>query len=202
MLARCPARVITADMEPWKRRIWATAGAVLVIVTLAVAGAWYVATATSGATATVDVVNPVVIGCGIVALLGAYMGVAALADWPLPGRTKEIHNRAELERLERIKSERVVRRNEQLLRLIADAEQLERDYLESNLEPPDDSWLARWSDEARAFIAGVDVKLLPAFDHQRPPAECQFDDRSFQRAQIIGLLRVRTAFLSRLKSGR
>jgi hypothetical protein len=188
-------------MEPWKRRIWATAGAVLVIVTLAVAGAWYVATATSGTTATVDVVNPVVIGCGIVALLGAYMAVAALADWPLPGRTREIQNRAELERLERIKSERFVRRNEQLLRLIGDAEQLERNYLASSLEPPDESLLARWSDEARAFIAGIDVKLLPAFDHQRPPADCQIEDRSPQLAEVVGLLRVRTAFLSRLKSG-
>ena len=189
-------------MEPWKRRIWATAGAVLVIVTLAVAGAWYIATATSGATATVDVVNPVAIGCGLVALLGAYMGVAALCDWPLPGRTKEMHNRAELERLERIKSDRMVRRNEQLLRLIADAEQLERDYLASSREPPDESLLARWSDEARAFIASLDVKLVPAFDQQRPSAECPFEDRSFQLAQIIGLLRVRRAFLSRLKSAR
>ncbi len=149
-----------------------------------------------------DVVNPVVIGCGIIALLGLYMAAAALGDWPLPGRTKEMRNRAELERLERIKNERVIRRNERLLGLMADAEKLERVYLESSCEPPDETMLAHWSDAARDFISGIDMKLLPAFDHQRPPAEFQIEGRSLQLAEIVGLLRVRTAFLSRLKSGR
>lgn len=80
-------------MEEWRKALWGTAGAGLVVGAGALAATWYI-TKTSGVTvkagrvvaAEASLLDPFLIGCYLVAALGAYMFVAVLTEWPLPGR--------------------------------------------------------------------------------------------------------------------
>ena len=188
-------------MERWKRGIWGTAGAALVILALGSTGAWYLATRGTRTPAHAFQPNPLIVSCGIVLIIGMYMAAAALGDWWLPGRAKARQVLADLQRLETLGVERRIRVLDQLSKLIEGAKLAEIDYLASGPAPPDESGLAQWSNDARACIANIDVKLLRSFDQELGPAYCTIDGQSPAIANIVGLLRARAAFLAQIRDG-